>query len=67
MRCLFIYFKRKRCRRARLYFQKNPISKAATLPLIHCFQPLAAPASESTAAAPTPPPPRNTAQNSPVC
>lgn len=67
MRCLFIYFKRKRCHRARLYFQKNPISKAATLPLIHCFQPLAAPNSERTAVAATPPPLRNTAQHSPVC
>lgn len=39
---LFIYFKGKHHCRPWLYFQKNPISKAVTLPLIHCFQPLAA-------------------------
>lgn len=39
---LFIYFKGKHHCRPRLYFQKNPISKATTLLLIHGFQPLAA-------------------------
>ena len=39
---LFIYLEGKHYSRAWLYFQKNPVSKAMTLPLIHCFQPLAA-------------------------